>query len=33
MLSDLKQKVENTNAKKFTNDRLAYYYDYNSNCK
>ena len=30
MLSDLKQKVENTNAKKFTNDRLAYYYDYNS---
>ena len=30
MLSDLKQKVENTNAKKYTNDRLAYYYDYNS---
>ena len=30
MLSDLKQKVENTNAKKYTNDRLAYYYDYNT---
>ena len=30
MLRDLKQKVEDTTAKKYTNDRLAYYYDYNS---
>ena len=29
-LDNLKQKVENTNAKKYTNDRLAYYYDYNT---
>ena len=29
-LDDLKQKVENTNAEKYTNDRLAYYYDYNT---
>lgn len=30
MLRDLKQKVEDTTSKKYTNDRLAYYYDYNS---
>tara|TARA_B100000963_G_scaffold278699_1_gene247112 strand:+ start:4614 stop:5384 length:771 start_codon:yes stop_codon:yes gene_type:complete len=29
-LEDLEEKVENTNAKKYTNDRLAYYYDYNT---
>jgi hypothetical protein len=29
-LDDLKQKVENTTSDKYTNDRLAYYYDYNS---
>ena len=29
-IEDLKQKKEDTNAKKYTNDRLAYYYDYNS---
>ena len=29
-LEDLKDKVEKTNAKKYTNDRLAYYYDYNT---
>ena len=29
-LDNLKQKVERTNAEKYTNDRLAYYYDYNS---
>ena len=30
MLRDLKEKVENTTSKKYTNDRLAYYYDYNT---
>ena len=30
MLRDLKQKVEDTTSKKYTNDRLAYSYDYNS---
>lgn len=30
-LDDLKKKVEDTTSKKYTNDRLAYYYDYNSN--
>lgn len=30
MLRDLKEKVEDTTSKKYTNDRLAYYYDYNS---
>lgn len=29
-LDDLKEKVENTTSDKYTNDRLAYYYDYNS---
>ena len=29
-IEDLKQKKEDTDAKKYTNDRLAYYYDYNS---
>ena len=29
-LDDLKEKVENTTLDKYTNDRLAYYYDYNS---
>lgn len=30
MLRDLKEKVEDTTSKKYTNDRLAYYYDYNT---
>ena len=30
MLRDLKEKVENTTSKKYTNDRLAYYYDFNT---
>ena len=29
-LDELKQEVEDTNSKKYTNDRLAYYYDYNT---
>ena len=29
-LQELNNDVEKTNAKKYTNDRLAYYYDYNS---